>query len=236
MASTINYAVKVLWQILTINKREWGKSLTDFLGEYFWMKYFCGVTGTQKGHKAPFGPSKTPSGAWRYDGALCQMETASGAVVGRFTEVLHHFLSLPGVTSLSHQWHPVFGYSALMAGTSLSNNSMGQWEELSQRGILMAHWGQLVRKKEQSRHRTQTENGILGKAMLERSSFRDPSAAAAQSFLFPYCWSYSVREKQSWCVEEEKIFLSLKLWNILAEQYLNVNTNVLWCTEKKYYY
>lgn len=35
MASTINYAVKVLWQILTINKREWGKSLTDFLGEYF---------------------------------------------------------------------------------------------------------------------------------------------------------------------------------------------------------
>lgn len=116
----------------------------------------------QKGHKALFGPSKTPSGAWRSDGALCQMEMASGAVVGRFTEVLHHFVSLSGVTSFSHQWHPESGYSALIAGTSRSNNSMGQWEELSQTGILMAHWGQLVRKKELSRHRTQMENGIPG--------------------------------------------------------------------------
>lgn len=52
---------------------------------------------------------QTPSGAQRQGGALCQTETASGAVVGRFIEVLHHFLSLPGVTSLSWQWHPVSG-------------------------------------------------------------------------------------------------------------------------------
>lgn len=41
------------------------------------------------------------------------------------------------------------------------------------------------------------------------------------------------QKKESWCVEEEKIFFSLKLWNISAEQYLNVNTNVFWCIEKK---
>lgn len=90
LTNTINYEVKVLWQVLTTNKRGW-KNLADFLGEYFWTKYFCEATWVQKGHKPLFGPSRTPSGDWRYDGALCQTEMASCAVVGRFTEVLHRF-------------------------------------------------------------------------------------------------------------------------------------------------
>lgn len=61
------------------------------------MKYLCEVTWEQKGHKPLSGPSKTPCGAQRYAGVLCQMEMPSSAVVGRFIGVLNSLLSLPGV-------------------------------------------------------------------------------------------------------------------------------------------
>lgn len=74
-----------------------------------------------KGHESFLWPSKTPSETWRYDGALCQMQMASGAAEDISTEILHHLLSLPRVTSPSKQWYPLFGQSILSAGTSLSN-------------------------------------------------------------------------------------------------------------------
>lgn len=71
-ANTTNYGVEILWQILTINKRNGVKNLTDLLSGYFWMKYFYKVTRVQKGLQPLSGPSKIPSGAWRYDEAPCQ--------------------------------------------------------------------------------------------------------------------------------------------------------------------
>lgn len=198
---------------------------------YFWMKYFCKVPWVWKGHESFLWPSKTPSETWRYDGALCQMQMASGAAEDISTEILHHLLSLPRVTSPSKQWYPLFGQSVLSAGTSLSNErNFGWWEGLSQQGTLMGHWGQLVRKWEWNSHRTQMQNNTPEGRLYTMFILQWPFCC---SVISPSLLSKLVtQKKESWCVKEEKIFFSLKLWNILAEQYLNVNTNVFWCTEK----
>lgn len=115
--------VHISWQILTIKKKV--GITTNFLGEYFWMKYFCKVAWVWKGHEAFLWPSKTPFKTWRYDGALCQMQMASGAAEDLSTEILHHLLSLARITSPSKQRHPLFGQNILPSGTSLSNEEFG---------------------------------------------------------------------------------------------------------------
>lgn len=219
--------VHISWQILTIKKKV--GITTNFLGISEWSisvrSHECGKVMSHS-----FG---LPKHLLKPGDMMEHYVRCRWPVVLQRTYLLRFYtISSPCPESpvpLSNGIHYLDKAFCLLAPAFQMRN-FGWWEGLSQQGTLMGHWGQLVRKWEWNSHRTQMQNNTPEGRLYTMFILQWPFCC---SVISPSLLSKLVtQKKESWCVKEEKIFLSLKLWNILAEQYLNVNTNVFWCTEK----